>query len=375
MIIALDAKNSLVCARNCKSLPKQSYKCPACKQAVILKSGAVRIPHFSHTSLTDCESFSEGETKEHLQGKELLYSFFSGLGIESELEVYLPELKQRPDIFLPGYGVAIEFQCSSLSGLKMMKRSEGYREAGYSVIWIAGGKFHFSRRLTFFQSLFIQEYGLLFPYFLQLDVSKKEMIFYTDFSSTFPKPYLKISLGEKQELQKLMKHLSKSKNTFPLHLQNDALISRHEKLLIERQRNTGSLFSVLYKNGESLLSCPLECYLSTPFDWMIQSCSYTWKYHFLLWIEKRGIQSIFQKEDILAWLKHSQIRKEVVFFPFPLLEEEWKERAVWYFLKLLVQRRILAAISSEGWVVLKMADRFQTEENKLRSLKQYAGPR
>src|SRR5699024_12782756 len=51
-------------------------------------------------------------SKEHLQGKELLYSFFSGLGIESELEVYLPELKQRPDIFLPGYGVAIEFQRS-----------------------------------------------------------------------------------------------------------------------------------------------------------------------------------------------------------------------------------------------------------------------
>lgn len=236
-------------------------------------------------------------------------------------------------------------------------------------------KVSFFASANFFSIIVYSRIRVIIPLFSSIGCFKKRNDILYRFFFYLSKTLLKNFAWREAGITEINGTPQQIKKTFPLHLQNDALISRHEKLLIERQRNTGSLFSVLYQNGESLLSCPLECYLSTPFDWMIQSCSYTWKYLFLLWIEKRGIQSIFQKEDILAWLKHSQIRKEVVFFPFPLLEEEWKERAVWYFLKLLVQRRILAAISSEEWVVLKMVDRFQTEENKLRSLKQYAGPR
>lgn len=44
--------------------------------------------------------FSENESEEHLKGKELIANNCDKYGIEYEVEAFLPELNQRPDVLI-----------------------------------------------------------------------------------------------------------------------------------------------------------------------------------------------------------------------------------------------------------------------------------
>jgi len=71
-------------------------------------------------------------------GKQLLYTLFSRLGKQPELEPFLPELSQRPDLFIR-HGkqeVAIEFQCSRIAPDLQESRNAGYGSIGMAPIWL-----------------------------------------------------------------------------------------------------------------------------------------------------------------------------------------------------------------------------------------------
>ena len=74
-------------------------------------------PHFAHLAHSKCTVTTEGETAEHLAGKALLGEFCRLWQVNFEYEVYLPTIKQRPDLLVSTdtRHVAIEFQCSPLS--------------------------------------------------------------------------------------------------------------------------------------------------------------------------------------------------------------------------------------------------------------------
>ena len=113
MLIATNKTNEQILADKalCKT---KTYYCPSCQNRVHLKAGSTIRPHFAHYKKEACAAFSEGETEEHLLGKQQLYDWLVGLGHSVEMEAYLPELMQRPDLLLEGK-IAIEFQCSGLS--------------------------------------------------------------------------------------------------------------------------------------------------------------------------------------------------------------------------------------------------------------------
>src|SRR5690554_1948582 len=99
MLIAINHQHQQITAH--KDLSKQDhYSCPACQSPVHLKAGSVMRPHFAHYKKSHCAVFSEGETEEHLEGKQQLYDWLKSLGYTVEMEAYLPEMKQRPDILL-----------------------------------------------------------------------------------------------------------------------------------------------------------------------------------------------------------------------------------------------------------------------------------
>ena len=77
----------------------------------------------------------------HRHGKELLYKWFKRQNFHVDIEHYLPEIQQRPDIFIERAGrkVAIEYQCANLSIEQLYKRTYSYWRAGIQVIWIIGG--------------------------------------------------------------------------------------------------------------------------------------------------------------------------------------------------------------------------------------------
>lgn len=135
MLIACDGQKEVVLAKNAKR--GEPYFCPACHEPVVLKKGQLKLSHFAHHSGSHhCqESFSEGETYEHLLGKLLLAET---LGPECRLEVFLPGLQQRPDVLWGRQ--AWEFQCSPLPFWRFCQRSQHYQQEGFTDVWLLGEK-------------------------------------------------------------------------------------------------------------------------------------------------------------------------------------------------------------------------------------------
>ncbi len=142
-----------------------------------LKVGDIKIPHFAHEKDTACSAnFAEGESKEHLQGKQQLYLFLQKRTGHVELEPFLRMLSQRPDLLVmtTSNTTPIEFQCSTIPVAEIESRSNGYRSMGMKPIWILHtpakfstlpqgvGVFYFSRfHESFFTHVHPEGYTIL----------------------------------------------------------------------------------------------------------------------------------------------------------------------------------------------------------------------
>lgn len=127
-----------------------SYFCPTCTQPVLLKRGELKAAHFAHRE-HGCNTFSEGETNEHLAGKQLLVKLWSQLDCQVELEAYQASLRQRPDVlcsFHDGHHLALEFQCAPLSLAQMIHRSVGYQTVHFKFFWMLGQRHYLRQHLT-----------------------------------------------------------------------------------------------------------------------------------------------------------------------------------------------------------------------------------
>lgn len=121
-------------------IKKGPFYCPICRQMVQVKAGTINIPHFSHLSLEQCPSEWERESWDHLTGKLQLQDIFLKLNWNVDLEFYLNEISQKPDLLIEKdmHRMAIEYQCSSLSLERLHQRIEGYRKFGIEQRWIFG---------------------------------------------------------------------------------------------------------------------------------------------------------------------------------------------------------------------------------------------
>ena len=163
MIIALTKTNEYIQAGDNKAQLLKNLICPSCGKRVFLKKGESKIPHFSHHPKEACKVFTEGETREHLEGKLALYNFFREKGYKVKLEAYLKNLKQRPDILIESKKkIVIEYQCSPIPIEKVIERTNSYKASGYKVIWILGNNLKPGPRITDLQKSFI-EYIQYFP--------------------------------------------------------------------------------------------------------------------------------------------------------------------------------------------------------------------
>lgn len=135
MLIALDKDGKTINLLDSTSINGPFY-CPACKTPLRLKKGKIKIPHFAHVSLQNCDSWSENESAQHLGLKLSLYQWFKEKE-KVELEKYVPEIKQTADL-LVNDKLAIEIQCSPLSLQRLEERTVSYKEMGYYVLWLQG---------------------------------------------------------------------------------------------------------------------------------------------------------------------------------------------------------------------------------------------
>lgn len=174
MLYAKNQANQLILAKEAQK--KACYYCPSCQQKVFLKQGTLKIPHFAHQK-RGCQSFSEGETPQHLLGKQLLARLFRQIGYQVQIEAYQIDLKQRPDLLVTKQGqvYAIEYQCAPLSVTEMVKRTQGYLKKGWKCWWILGMKHLLKQKMTQQQAQFMRYHPKLGCYLTYLD-SQKQMI-------------------------------------------------------------------------------------------------------------------------------------------------------------------------------------------------------
>lgn len=122
---------------------QNAFYCPVCHAPVLPKLGLRKKWHFSHKPEEGCLIELEAESEIHLCGKQLLHDWAAESGEAVELEHYLPTLKQRPDLYLPGIEpLAIEYQCSTIPEQLIDARTTGYLRAGIDPVWILGGGRH-----------------------------------------------------------------------------------------------------------------------------------------------------------------------------------------------------------------------------------------
>lgn len=148
--------------------PHQPCYCPVCGERVILKNGAIKVAHFAHRHGSNC-ACSEGETAEHLLGKQQLFAWAQRQQLNPRYEVYLPTIQQRPDILLTcsdGRQIALEFQCSPLSVERLRQRNTGYAQLKIQVWWLLGMPY-LKRSLTRakyaqFMQMWHGQFGVLF---------------------------------------------------------------------------------------------------------------------------------------------------------------------------------------------------------------------
>lgn len=117
-----------------------SLLCPVCKNKVIPKCGTKKTWHFAHQFQNTCADLHEAETNYHLLGKKNLFHWLKRNEENLQLEHYVRDIGQRPDIFLIKKKHAIEFQCATMDVDTLISRIEGYRSIGMESDWIFGMK-------------------------------------------------------------------------------------------------------------------------------------------------------------------------------------------------------------------------------------------
>lgn len=244
---------------------KKKWFCPGCQTQVIIKSGKINRAHFAHKTRETCSLFSESESEEHLKGKKIIANNCEKYGIEYELEAFLPELNQRPDVLIEKK-IAIEFQCSSLSSERFKERTESYLDYGYQVVWLLGKKFHLKEKLSSLQKQFIYFSHDIGFYLWEMDVEKELIVLDYFILIISSKMYIErkifnLNHNELVEIVKSPNHIVELKRmTTPAinYYEQQCLWNRQ---LNQKQKKVMELQSFFYTKGQNLRAINKICFL------------------------------------------------------------------------------------------------------------------
>lgn len=350
----------------------EKFYCPSCKERVIIKAGRKVIPHFAHVSLQDCLANTKGEGPEHEHGKLLLYQWLKSQGMHVELEKYLQEINQRPDLFvtIQNKRIAIEYQCARVSIEQIQKRNKGYKQAGITPIWILGTKL-FNRTSTYgikieeFTKQFIHQFSSnCIPTIYFFCPQTKQFAFFQDmyFKSKFQtigklqfhslskvnlKNFFQYKRISKKRLYTLWFHAKKS---FRLRRQRQAY--GREKRWIEW----------LYNHRTHREFLPSIVYLPVANQFQMKSSLWDWQSRLCIdLIDKLSLGSRFTIDHCEHLLRSHLQDKNV----FPLVHPT--ETAIHEYLQILTELHIIKQITSTEFTKINSLTFHKNIEDALNS--------
>ena len=162
-------------------LTGERARCSICNCVVVAKCGEFKINHWSHLTLTDCDSWKEPITDWHLSWQNI----FPKENIEVVIKGDNNE-KHRADIKLNN-GLVIEVQNSPISSSDIRKRERFYGVD--NMIWILNGK-NLLRSSNIVFRLRKKEFSMMFsiPHYLHCIEESSEGIYdYEEFKNSILK--------------------------------------------------------------------------------------------------------------------------------------------------------------------------------------------
>lgn len=118
-----------------------AFRCPVCREQVILRRGRKVVAHFAHKPRATCIA-RVGETRAHLEAKRVLFDAFKARGLSVEVEYATVDVGEdrRADVMVwsPGSGtpVAIELQHSRIGIPELEARAGSFARSGIAQLWV-----------------------------------------------------------------------------------------------------------------------------------------------------------------------------------------------------------------------------------------------
>jgi len=352
MFIALDEDSRLVRASDFKNQSK--YYCPACKEEVIFKNGLINQSHFSHRRSSICSSFSEGETAEHLKGKLLIYDWLKKERIDVELEAYLPELSQRPDLLIhqESERIAVEYQCSPIGRNKIISRTKGYLQNNIKVYWILGDKLKVSKILQPKHYTYLSTNTEKQCVLLQLDQTAKRLELLTQLRTSYKGVdctrqwvHYSDSIGSFRSVYK-----GSQKSCFPNHTSRTNQEKRLQQLSFFKHEKALHFFELLYLNGMTIDQLPDVIFHSVTSEWMILTFSFQWKLLMLLWLNRFSGSKVVTVNGLVREVEIWEKGKDIDYHILPNVKPTIVYLPFMEFLDLLCEYGLLKKVGEGKWV-------------------------
>ena len=138
MLCAIRTEDELKVMANKSEKVHGPFQCPACKYALVLRKGNIKVHHFAHKTKGYCQR-GEGESETHKKCKESIYNALSQYDHITDLDLEVDLGTVIADVFcvIQNVPVAIEIQRSNLSVNKITERTSAYEKLGIYVLWLA----------------------------------------------------------------------------------------------------------------------------------------------------------------------------------------------------------------------------------------------
>ncbi len=378
MFIAKDPRGNLISVLNLprEKLPvlkKSEYYCPSCHRPVILKAGTKKLPHFAHK--TRCPVKTEGESEIHLLGKKKLYEWLVSQGIKPEIEKYIREIHQQPDLFFQwnGKNIALEFQCSVISIREMERRTTNYLKHGFIPLWILYNERinHRSGILQFneFLSCFLTKSKTASPLIISFQPETDRFYTYQPIIpfSTNRACAMKMSFSLYTPLSVLFSHRCPSDRLIEnwLNMAEKSLIRM--SLLPDARKNPFLQF--LYHQRIHPVELPPEVGVPVPEMFFIKNSPFEWQaYIWLYFLYRQKTGTVIHKREIERFVLN-KMKEKVLFRHLPSFNEKETIRPVAYYFQYLVntgffERAGETLIVRKTSALMQKANLYRTEQRK-----------
>ncbi len=351
-------KEDLIRLRN-----EYQFYCSACQHPVQMKLGEKRLPHFAHLRDSKCITQTEHETPYHLEGKKQLYSWLKHLSSELELEPFITEIKQRPDLLVKvnKKQLAIEFQCSQISYEQLSKRTKAYKSIDIHPLWILGESwlkmnanplFSLSPFQWFFATIPQSTNSNSFPFILYFNPMTKiatKLSNLVPFSPTQTFAMIQKFTPNNTLIEVLSASLSLNSQMLTLWLDKKKNWRYQFSMFPDRKLNP--LFLALYKAQITRASVPSEVGLPFPTVYLIETSAVIWQ----LWILLDSIIPVGPKETISFDNTYRYFKKRVdeghiKIRSLPNVDGQHYSFAIMDYLQILTKLGILKRINARNFI-------------------------